>query len=105
MSREKRITQLMTDNFKSIHLQVENESHKHHVPEGSETHFKILLVSEAFQGMSMINRHRQVNALLAKELETGLHALSLHLYTIDEWDKRNKTTQVSPACRDGYRHG
>ncbi|CEK10011.1 BolA family protein [Legionella hackeliae] len=105
MSREKRIIQLITDNFTSTYLQVDNESHKHHVPEGSETHFKILMVSEAFKGKSMINRHREINALLADELKTGLHALSLHLYTNDEWDKRNQTTQASPACRDGYRHG
>ncbi|ASQ46621.1 BolA family protein [Legionella clemsonensis] len=105
MSREARITKLITDNFKSIFLQVENESHKHHVPQGSETHFKILLVSPAFEGLSMINRHRQINTLLADELQTGLHALSLHLYTTEEWDKRHQTLQTSPACRDGYRHG
>lgn len=105
MSRETRIIALINDTLNPSHLHVENESHKHHVPAGSETHFKILVVSEIFQDVSRINRHRQLNTLLANELNTGLHALSLHLYTPQEWEQRNQETQSSPACRDGYRHG
>ncbi len=70
-------------------LFVINESHlhagHHHVESGQdmefdgkgETHFRIRLVSPAFEGMSRIERHRAVNTLLADELKAGLHALAI----------------------------
>ncbi|KTD23595.1 regulator of penicillin binding proteins and beta lactamase transcription (morphogene) [Legionella lansingensis] len=105
MSRQDRIITLINGALDAAHLSVENESSKHHVPLGSETHFKVLVVSDAFKGMTMINRHRKINSLLDDELKTGLHALTLHLYTPEEWQQRNGTTQKSPSCRDGYHHG
>ena len=47
------------------------------MPKGSETHFKVVVVSEAFDGEPLIDRHRKVNAALAEELAQGLHALSI----------------------------
>ncbi|KTC81626.1 BolA family protein [Legionella brunensis] len=105
MKREERIAKLITTHLTTSHFLIENESNKHHVPEGSETHFKVLIVAEAFKEMTMLNRHRTINTLLADELKTGLHALSLHLYTSEEWERCQQKTQTSPACRDGYRHG
>ncbi len=66
-----------------------NESHLHagHHHEGSghhgafdgtgETHFRVRVVSAAFAGRSRLERHRAVNALLAEELATGVHALAI----------------------------
>ncbi|KTD18412.1 BolA family protein [Legionella jordanis] len=105
MSRKERILKLVQQSFQPNYLSVENESHKHHVPEGSETHFRLLMVSDHFKDLTRINRHRAINRLLAEELANGMHALSLHLYTVEEWEKRNRTSHTSPACRDGYRHG
>ena len=105
MSRNQRINQLLISELAPLHLEVENESNKHHVPEGSETHFKVILVTELFINQTKIARHRMINKLLANELNSGLHALSLHLFTPEEWQAREGTTAKSPACRDGYRHG
>lgn len=80
-------------------LRVENESHRHHVPPNSETHFKITLVSTAFEGLMPVKRHQRVYALLAEELEGPVHALALHLYTPSEWDKRQQVSPQSPNCR------
>ncbi|HBN62064.1 MAG TPA: BolA family transcriptional regulator, partial [Halomonas sp.] len=49
-------------------LLVENESHMHNVPANSETHFKVTLVSDSFDGMMPVKRHQQIYALLADEL-------------------------------------
>ena len=48
-----------------MHLEVTNESAMHSVPKGSETHFKVLVVSTAFAGMGPVDRHRTVNGALA----------------------------------------
>lgn len=102
MSRKQRIEALISKEYNPNYLLVENESHKHHVPDDSETHFKIVLVSEQFQTLTKIARHRLINRLLAEELDQGLHALSLSLHTPDEWKNLSDAIPSSPACRDGY---
>jgi len=105
MTRKERINQLINQELTPVFLDVENESNRHHVPDGAETHFKLSIVSEKFNDLTRIARHRLVNNLLAGEFNSGLHALSLHLYTPEEWQSRGKEVPNSPACRDGYRHG
>lgn len=103
MSRKVRIEKALDEQFTPIYLTVTDESTNHHVPQGAETHFNITVVSTKFIGLNRVARHRLVNHLLAKEFDLGLHALSMHLYTPDEWNK-NQTVPKSPACRDGYKN-
>jgi BolA protein len=104
ISRELRIYNALLAQLNPETLVVENESHKHNVPEGSETHFKITAVSNTLAGKPRVARHREVLEKLKPEFASGLHALSLHLYTKDEWLKRQGQTQASPPCRDGMHH-
>ena len=74
--------------FSPVSLVVEDESHRHagHAgarPEG-ETHFRVAIVSPAFAGLSRVERQRRVHAVLAEELRTRVHALSLSLSAPDE---------------------
>ena len=103
MNRHNRIQNLLQTELSPTFLLVENESGFHHVPEGSETHFKITAVSTQFEGQTLVSRHRMVNHLLYDELESGLHALSLHLFTAAEWDKRQQNVLKSPGCKDGFK--
>jgi BolA protein len=98
MTRQSRLTQELTRRFSPIHLEVIDESMNHHVPQGAESHFKVILVSDGFNALSKIARHRLVNQALALEFETGMHALSLHLFTEEEWVLRNKRVWGSPEC-------
>ena len=84
-----------------MHLDVINESSKHNVPAGSETHFKLIIVSRAFEGCSLIDRHRQINTLLTQELSEGVHALSLNTLTPLEWHKKGGTVKETPPCLGG----
>ncbi len=83
-------------------LRVENESASHNVPPGSETHFKVTLVSERFSGVARVQRHRQVNRLLAELLAGPVHALALHLYAPEEW-REGAGPPESPPCLGGGR--
>ena len=65
--------------FQPSHLEVINESNMHNVPKGSETHFKVVVVSDSFEGLSLVKRHRAVNEVLAQELQSGVHALSIQV--------------------------
>ncbi len=102
MKHEQAIRQKIEKAFNPDYYELENESSKHSVPPGSETHFRLLIVSESFQGMARIDRQRQVNQLLADELAHGVHALSQRALTPEEWEKtKDQYPMVSPQCRGG----
>ncbi len=82
-------------------LEVINESDNHNVPPGSESHFKVTVVSNAFQGKMLIARHRMVNEILADELAHSIHALVLHTMTMEEWFKKGGKPHESPPCLGG----
>jgi len=100
MNRIERIQNLLTA-YSPLHHKITDESHLHHVPQHLETHVNILLVSNTFQCMRLIARHRLINHLLADEFKRGLHALTLHLYTPEEWAKQQHA-RPSPPCLDGF---
>jgi BolA protein len=87
------------------HLQVINESHMHHVPKGSESHFKVVVVSEAFAGKTRVARQQEINRLLADQLAGPVHALSMQTMTAAEWEARGGHVMQSPDCLGGSRHG
>lgn len=87
--------------FSPKHLQVVNESYMHNVPAGSESHFKVVVVSNEFNELRLIARHRKVNQALAEELQGGLHALSIHTYTESEWLTENGLVPKTPNCMGG----
>ncbi|MCU7650131.1 BolA family protein [Pseudomonas piscis] len=80
------------------HLQVLDESHMH--SRGQETHFKAVLVSEQFAGLNSVKRHQKVYATLG-ELMGQFHALALHTYTPQEWEKIG-AAPASPTCAGGH---
>jgi len=84
-----------------LHLEVVNESHMHSVPPGSESHFKVVVVSDRFEGKRLVQRHQAVNAALAEELAGEVHALSMETLTAAEWQKRGGATLASPPCLGG----
>lgn len=81
------------------HLEVENESHRHRAG-GAETHFKVFVVSAAFDGLPLVDRHRRVHDLLADELRDGVHALQLRAMTPAQW-QAGAAPFVSPKCGGG----
>jgi BolA protein len=89
--------------FQPTHLDVVNESHMHSVPPGSESHFKVTLVSEDFIGKRQVQRHQAIYAALAEELEASIHALALHTFSPDEW-LANNLVPDSPQCLGGSKN-
>ncbi len=99
MSVQARIEKLLTDAFLPSFLDIQNESFMHHVPEGSETHFKVVIVSDSFANQLPVKRHQQVYKVMAEELQGPVHALALHTFTPDEWHKRDGKVTASPNCK------
>ncbi|RLV59161.1 BolA/IbaG family iron-sulfur metabolism protein [Parashewanella curva] len=93
-----KITEKLTQAFTPQYIDVLNESNRHNVPPNSESHFKVVIVSDEFEGKRLIARHRLVNQSLAEELANEIHALSIHTYTQQEWQE-NDDVPRTPNCR------
>ncbi|EXJ13225.1 BolA family protein [Imhoffiella purpurea] len=100
MSRKERIEELLQEGFAPVHLDIVDESYMHAVPTDAESHFKLLVVSESFEGIAMVERHRLVNQLLDEEFAQGLHALTMHTWTPEEWEAKGGVPE-SPPCLGG----
>jgi BolA protein len=101
MKIQARIEAKLAEGIELQHLEVLNESGNHNVPAGSESHFKVVLVSEMFEGQRLLIRHKTVNQLLKEELANDIHALAIHTYTAQEWVKKNGAAPLSPPCLGG----
>jgi len=100
MSMQTTIEQKLSGELEVDYLQVENESHMHNVAPGAESHFKVTIVSNAFDDQMLIKRHRAVNQILQQEMQQ-IHALALHTLTPQEWQARGGQVADSPKCRGG----
>ena len=101
MNRHARIESAVAGALSPLHLEVVDESHMHSVPPGAESHFKLLVVSETFEGQPLVARHRILNRLLQEEFQAGLHALALHTWTPEEWFEKGGAAPASPPCLGG----
>lgn len=88
MSAEARIKEKLIVALRPTRLDVINESHMHaghrSSPGTGESHFRILIVSEAFSGKSRVERHRLVNEVLKGDVGAAIHALALATYAPGE---------------------
>ena len=100
MSIQTAIEAKLSSEYNADYLQVENESHLHNVAPGSESHFKVTIVSNLFNDQMLIKRHRMINKTLAQEIQQ-IHALALHTLTPNEWQNRSGQVAESPKCRGG----
>ena len=94
---ETKLAQALSPN----HLEVINESNNHSVPANSETHFKVIVVAEDFDGVRKVARHQKIYGVLSEELAGGVHALAIHAYTELEWQEINGGAPASPDCAGG----
>ena len=93
---EKKIINSLNENFKLASLKIVNESFMHNVPKGSESHFKIVIVSDNFIKKSLIQRHKEIYKALG-EVMNDIHALSIHAFDNMEFEL-NPMILDSPQC-------
>lgn len=79
------------------YLEVINESSGHggYYP-GKESHFKVVIVSDVFAGLRLVQRHQKIYAAVGDLLSPGnIHALAIHAFVADEWQGQDTS---SPEC-------
>lgn len=78
----------LTNALAPLRLEVVDESHLHAghagAREGGQSHFRLVIVSSSFEGLSRVARQRLVNDLLREELSGPVHALAMKTLTPQE---------------------
>ena len=101
MNVQETIENKITEALSPSYLTVMNESYMHSVPPGSESHFKLVIVTDYFHGVPRVRRHQTVNGILKDELAGPLHALSMETLTPEEWERKGGVVRESPDCLGG----
>ena len=96
MSAHETIVSQLNLSFDVENLFLENESFMHNVPLNSETHFKLIIVSNDFTDLTNVKRHQCIYKAL-NDTMTRIHALSIQAFTLDEYLK-NPIILKSPDC-------
>lgn len=98
---QRRIESKLNEALAPSYLEVINESFMHSVPKGSETHFRVVVVSSRFEGMPAVKRHQLVYGALAEEMKGGVHALAITSRSPSEWAS-SPEANASPKCLGGF---
>ncbi len=88
MDRRARIEAKLRDDLDAVHVEVVDESHLHAGHAGAASgggHFRAVIVSGQFDGENAVQRQRRVYAVLAAEMGTEIHALSMRTLTPEQW--------------------
>ena len=81
MNVKDRMTEKLAQAFAPTFLEVTDDSHQHAghsgARPGGQTHFTVRIISPAFAGQTRVQQHRAINAVLAEDLASGVHALAI----------------------------
>ena len=78
----KKIKQILKNKFNNDFIEVIDIN-------GQENHFSIIVISNQFNNLNLIERHRIIHDLFRKELTNEIHALQIKTYTAHEWKLKN----------------
>ena len=95
---QNKIDKLLRDNLNVSKLIIRNDSYKHNVPPNSESHFNVQIVSDDFQDLSQIQRHKKVYKAV-ESLLAEIHAFSIAAMTTSEF-KENRSLRDTPDCEN-----
>ena len=90
------IKETLIEDFNPSVLKIVNESYMHSVPKDSETHFKLVIVSDFFMNITQVKRHLIIYKSL-EDIMKQIHALSIHSFDENEYSK-NPIILDSPNC-------
>ncbi|MDC0226865.1 BolA family transcriptional regulator [Alphaproteobacteria bacterium] len=91
MNRKFKIEKILVDNFEPYFFLVKDVSEEHrghqNFRENVESHFEIVIVSQKFENLNNVTRHRMINKSLKEEFMSDLHSVTMKTFTIDEYEK------------------
>ena len=90
-----RLETILRERFRPVHLEIRDDSARHAGHAGAASgggHFEVVIVSAAFEGRTLLDRHRMVNEAVEALIGGAIHALGLKTIAPSEWPPARKTT-------------
>jgi BolA family transcriptional regulator, general stress-responsive regulator len=88
MTVEERIEKKIRKSFEPEYMDIKNQSHLHAGHQGhdgsGQSHFRLVVVAQRFEGKSRLERQRMIYKILEEEFQDSLHALSIAAYAPGE---------------------
>jgi BolA family transcriptional regulator, general stress-responsive regulator len=87
------ITEIITEKLAATLVEIQDQSDRHKNHAGRKQapidsgHYDLLVVSPKFENLSLIQCHRLIYAVLAEQMQTQIHALSIRAYSPQQWKK------------------
>ncbi len=97
MNIEERMKEKLEADLNPHMLELIDESSMHGSGSSKSSHFRVLIVSDVFEGLSGVKRHQRVYSTLGKDIMDEIHAFSQQTYTLKEWEEIGIKTS-SPPC-------
>ncbi len=85
MAIELTIEQKLLDAFSPLHLDITRERVDFDLSGTPQSHIKVVIIANGFDGLKIHQRHKAINKVLATELAEDISVLALHTYTEKEW--------------------
>ena len=102
MSIQTTIEAKLIESLSPKRLRIDNDSARH-AGSATESHFRLVIVSNSFDGLSLVARQRLVYASLADEMAGPVHALQMKCLTPAEYEDANgEVTLKAPPCGGGH---
>ena len=98
MKIQKQLEEKLNKAFEPLLLKIINESPQHNTPKNSESHFRVLIVSNKFSNISLIKRHQMVHSAVHEQIKDKIHAFSQQTLTPKEFKSRGGRLPESPPC-------
>jgi BolA protein len=103
MTTQDKIEAKIIETFAPSRLRVDNDSKRHAGP-ATDSHFRLIIIAEAFEGQRSLQRQRLVYACLADELAGSVHALQMKCLTPSEYNAADgDVTLKAPPCAGAHR--
>jgi len=105
-ARREILKQRIVAALQPIHLELEDESYKHSAGPDAGSHWRCVVVSDAFAGKRLVARHRMVYAALGDAMNDFVHAFSPKAVTPEEFAARGGVVEhTTPNCLGGGKKG
>ena len=98
-----RLQAALQNQFTPSHLVVIDDSHKH--SKGEDSHYRVVVVSDRFEGLGLVVRHRAVQDCVKDLFAEGLHALAISAKTAEEWNGKIPGTPSCPKGKKTHEQG
>jgi BolA protein len=90
MSVQQSIENLLNQALSPSHLEVINESHQHagHAHGSTDSHFRVVIACDKFDGIRQVKRHQQIYSILDELMDNPIHALAINSFSTAEWQDK-----------------